>query len=235
MPAIPDSAIEYLKARYSDFGRHYHNWRHIDSMLRDFEALKRLSLIDDVASVEVAILFHDAVYDPKQDDNEFRSATLMNLMLDQTPDPLTMGRANALILATKSHHLPLWSDRRRRKDASLFLDMDLAILGSDTSDYLDYARAIRSEYAFVPETTFNVGRSAVLQSFLARPRIYLSDIYYEAREARARDNIQREITLLAQPTTKAMDTANDQESVVGNYVPLTGHAPRTPPPSPKKK
>ena len=63
-----------LVAMYSELHRHYHNQNHIANCLAEFDRVK--SFVDNPPAVELAIWFHDAVYDPRAGDNEERSAEL---------------------------------------------------------------------------------------------------------------------------------------------------------------
>ena len=72
-------------------------------------------------------------------------------------------RVAALIMKTKTH------DAGDDADAQVLLDADLAILGASEPAYLDYAKKIRQEYAWVPEPEYRQGRRRVLESFLSRP------------------------------------------------------------------
>ena len=58
--------------RYSEPQRHYHNPRHVDECLQEFD-LVRAPAASPVA-LELAIWFHDAIYDTRRSDNEARSA-----------------------------------------------------------------------------------------------------------------------------------------------------------------
>jgi predicted metal-dependent HD superfamily phosphohydrolase len=69
-------------------------------------------------------------------------------------------------------------------------------LGADPKRYERYAKAIREEYAFVPEPDYRVARVKVLRSFLDRERIYLTDRMYAVGEEFARQNILAEISIL---------------------------------------
>jgi predicted metal-dependent HD superfamily phosphohydrolase len=92
----------------------------------------------------------------------------------------------ALVLATKDHRIEP-GDR----DGALFLDADLAILGSEEG-YEAYAEGIAFEYGWVPAETYAAGRAEVLERFLRRDRIYLTDAIHALLDARARVNIARE-------------------------------------------
>jgi predicted metal-dependent HD superfamily phosphohydrolase len=143
---------------------------------------------EDADAVEAAIWFHDAVYDATRPDNEARSADLAERQLR------AMGAAEAfvvkvhdLILDTRHTSAPTSSDGR------WLVDIDLSILGGEADAYDEYDRAIRLEYAHVPEEAYRVGRASVLRSFLARPAIYLTDYFRDRYEAAARENLARSI------------------------------------------
>lgn len=63
-----------LAVAYAKPERHYHNGRHVRECLREFEPVRHLAI--EPAAVELALWFHDAVCDPRANDNEHRSAGL---------------------------------------------------------------------------------------------------------------------------------------------------------------
>jgi predicted metal-dependent HD superfamily phosphohydrolase len=73
---------------------------------------------------------------------------------------------------------------------------DVAVLGSDAAAYDRYVRGIRAEYAHVSEDAWRIGRARVLETFLARERIYRTPAMAAAREAAARANITAELDRL---------------------------------------
>jgi predicted metal-dependent HD superfamily phosphohydrolase len=75
------------------------------------------------------------------------------------------------------------------------LDIDLAILAADPAEFDEYERAIRAEYAWVPDENYRAARAKILQSFLDRERIYRT-APFAGREARARANIERALSRL---------------------------------------
>ena len=103
-----------------------------------------------------------------------------------------------MIRATAGHAIPDLSDERARRDCALFLDMDLAILGSAADDFAAYEAAVRREYAWVAEPLWVEGRRKVLESFLARPAIYASPQFRASHEAAARQNLARSLAALTQ-------------------------------------
>ena len=82
-------------------------------------------------------------------------------------------------------------------DTRLLLDVDLAILGAAPARFAESSRQVRAEYAHVPDATFRAGRARVLAGFLQRPRIYVTDVFRDALEERARANLQQALEALS--------------------------------------
>jgi predicted metal-dependent HD superfamily phosphohydrolase len=177
--------MNQLVAAYSERHRHYHTLQHLRECLAQFEAASMLARRP--AEVELALWFHDAVYEPQRHDNEERSADWARAsVLAAGCAEDVAERVAALVLATKSHSAPA-----NDPDTALLLDIDLAILAAAPARFAEYERQIRAEYAHVPEEAFRARRAQVLQGFLARERIYVTDAFHDALEARARHNLER--------------------------------------------
>jgi predicted metal-dependent HD superfamily phosphohydrolase len=191
--AIPAPVLDDLRRRYAEPQRAYHNWTHIEELLAQFDA--HAHALDHPSAFRLAILFHDAIYDPRASDNEARSAELFEAAMKESisTDDIACGRD--LILATHKHTTSA-VDRRFVAEAELFLDMDLSILGAGEKRFDDYDAAIREEYSFVPIETYRQRRAEILKSFLNRPRIYLTDDYHYRLDRIARANLRRAIDRL---------------------------------------
>ena len=191
----PEGVLADLRNRYAEPQRRYHTWAHIEALLGWF-ALRRDHLHDPVA-VELAILFHDAVYDPARSDNEAQSARLLqDAVLPKVSDDTRL-RAIGMIEATAAHGLAESLSGDDRSDMAEFLDMDLSILGAAPAVFDEYERAIRDEYAFVPEDLFKTARRGILERFLERPTLYFSEWGHDRFEARARSNVAASIAALS--------------------------------------
>jgi predicted metal-dependent HD superfamily phosphohydrolase len=179
-----------LLASYREPHRAYHNLRHIEDCLGQFEAVR--SEADRPAEIVIALWYHDVVYDPRATDNEERSA-------DRAAEALTQGgapsgvidRVRSLILATKHTAVPT------EPDAQLLVDIDLSILGREPDVFEQYDGQIRREYAWVEEPTYRAARARVLGQFLVRPRIYQTESFHTRFEARARRNLARKVEELS--------------------------------------
>ena len=152
-----------LRTRQPD--RHYHTARHIDACLAQVQRYR--SFAANPAEIEVALWFHDAIYDTRRSDNEQRSAEWASDFLSSTgAETAHVSRIHALIMATR--HTAAADD----PDQQLLVDIDLGILGQPRGVFDDYDAAIRREYHWVPWPQYAESRVAVLAEFLNRPFIY---------------------------------------------------------------
>jgi predicted metal-dependent HD superfamily phosphohydrolase len=175
--------------RYSSNGRYYHTLKHIQTMLAVLE-LQR-DKMRDYPAAQLAAWFHDIVYDTHNNDNEEQSARFAEDLQDLGISQAVIHQVTELILSTKTHCAPDGDT-----DTQIFLDADLAILGSTEEEYRAYQEAIRKEYAWVPEETYRSARKGVLQEFLDRERIYFTKEIAKKLERQARSNLKRELETL---------------------------------------
>jgi len=183
-------AFRDLDRRYRESGRHYHTWAHVAACLRELRLARRAADTAGPAeamALELAVWFHDAVYDPGREDNEERSAGLAVRWASALELASAVGeRAAGLILATR--HLsqgPAEQDPAK----ALLRDIDLAVLGACRARYLRYERGIAREYARMPVERFREGRVKLLRGFLSRSEIYATPGFRRRLERRARRNL----------------------------------------------
>ena len=190
----PADLVSALKVRYSELGRHYHTWAHVEALQRHYNRLAP-HLVRPVP-VLWALYWHDAIYDPMARDNEEQSAVLLESDAAGHLPAEDIAFAAMMIRATAKHLVPDGLLPDDKADLSLFLDMDLSILGAPPPVFDQYERDVRAEYAAVPDDAFRSGRAAILKNFLDRPRLYFTDICAAVWEAAARDNLARSIAAL---------------------------------------
>lgn len=190
-PETAASALQDLVRAYGEPHRHYHTLDHIADLL---ELLDRHGVdAQDRDALTLAILYHDIVYDPRRPDNEPASARLASERLTSVGFAQELvDKVARYILATRHDQPVATADA----DLALLLDLDLAILAAAPDRYRAYARAVRQEYAFVPDELYRPGRRRVLQGFLARGRIYITDRLQRLWEDPARANLAAEIAEL---------------------------------------
>ena len=178
-----------LEAAYAEPHRRYHTRRHIE------DCLAKLAQVEDLTPAERrtldrAIWWHDAIYDPRRSDNEEKSAELAERELAALGAPSDeIAEVARLIRLTKGHRVEA-ADRL----GALLVSIDLAILGADEAGYDAYAAGVREEYAHVPDDAFAAGRRAVLEAFLAAPALFPDEGFRARLEATARANLAREFT-----------------------------------------
>jgi predicted metal-dependent HD superfamily phosphohydrolase len=183
---LPDRSLyEKLIACYSEAHRRYHTLRHLEECFARFDEIRDLAR--HPSEVEIALWFHDAIYDPRRDDNEERSADWAR---SSVPDASAGERVHALVMATRHDAVPAGIDAR------VLLDVDLAILGADAQRFDQYEIQVREEHSWVPLPIYRQKRRQILQSFLARPTIYGTARFIGEYEARARANLARALARL---------------------------------------
>ncbi len=196
MFAILLSRLAGLRARYAEPHRSYHTQSHVDAMLAGLSGLG--PSVADPAGVELAIWYHDAIYDPARSDNELLSAALLRADLAGLADPALLERAELLVRLTATHRPPDDLPPELAGDAALFLDLDMAVLGSAPRDYDAYEQGIAAEYEPVHgRERFAAGRAAFLSGMLDRPRLFLTTRCHVALDAPARVNMRRALERLA--------------------------------------
>lgn len=175
-----------LLACYAEPQRHYHTQQHLEECLALLEQVRDLA--EHPEEVEMALWFHDAIYDVKGSGNEERSAEWAHRALVAAgAAPTAAERVRQLVLVTRHDGVP------GNVDEQVLVDIDLAILGAERPRFDEYERQIRDEYAFVPGFLFRRKRRQILRTFLDRPVLYSTAMLRERLEARARENLRRAI------------------------------------------
>ncbi len=183
----PDANLfEALMAAYAEPQRRYHSLQHLEECLGHFEQVRELA--EHPEEVEIALWFHDAVYDIRGATNERQSADwAVRALMTGNASRSTQNRVEQLIMATRHDAAPGDSDER------LLVDIDLSILGAAPKRFAEYDGQIRAEYSWVPEAIYVMKRKAVLSSFLARTSIYSTAYFRERYETQARINLSAAI------------------------------------------
>jgi predicted metal-dependent HD superfamily phosphohydrolase len=179
--------------------RAYHNVEHLTECLRELDRAPLEHEKRDI--VELALFYHDAVYEPCGRDNEEQSARLLLDHSETLGLPVAVREVAAACVRATAHH-PSWSagppasgatDRRHRAGseslADWMVDIDRATLAKDPLRFLEYEYAVEKEYAAVPPRRFLLARGRFLAALLASPSIYRTAFFRERYEARARGNI----------------------------------------------
>ncbi|MEG0343331.1 MAG: metal-dependent hydrolase [Acinetobacter sp.] len=166
---------------YSEPQRYYHTVQHIVECLALFHQIKHQ--LEDPIAVELAIWFHDAIYDPQATDNEEKSAELMKQQCFQLFETAKIHKVYDWIIATKKH-LPATD-----QDLNYLLDIDLAILGSSKQRFAEYEQQIQQEYAWVEPALYKLKRAEVLKYFLEMKPLYQTEYFRNLLEDKAKLNL----------------------------------------------
>jgi predicted metal-dependent HD superfamily phosphohydrolase len=190
--AAADAAWDVVVRHYAEPHRAYHNLSHIMALLRHADTER--ANINRPEVVELAIWFHDVIYDTQAKDNEQRSAAwTRHAMQTMRIESHLIASVEQCILATQAHEV----NSPRVIDLPLFLDLDLAILGAQEEVYHRYCQAIRAEYDWVPELAYRAARTEILNNFIERPALFYTHTMAARYEARARHNIEWELRELS--------------------------------------
>jgi len=181
----PERLWAAIISLYTEKTRHYHTLDHIADCLNRLDAWPETTA--NRQHIELAIWFHDIIYDPQRSDNEESSAALLTSLI--RGHHFTT-EAKALILSTR-HKEVIGMEAE-----AILCDIDIGILGADTTTYNHYAKAIRQEYNFISDEIYCEGRTRVLQNFLCRDSMYQTSHYQNLYHQRSHANIQREILQL---------------------------------------
>jgi predicted metal-dependent HD superfamily phosphohydrolase len=184
--AAPEGVYEEVIARYAEPHRHYHTVRHLEECFAELAAMRGEA--ERPGEVELALWFHDAIYDTRRHDNEERSAEWARSVVARAGLDASVGeRVAALIMATRHDAVPADANAR------VLVDVDLSILGAPAVRFDEYERDVRREYAWVPDLVFRRERRKILRSFLERAQIFQTPAMHAAREQRARANLARSV------------------------------------------
>ena len=182
-----ESLYQLLYRAYTEPQRAYHTLQHIVECLDLFYKIEH-ELHDPVA-VQMAIWFHDVIYDPKSSDNEQRSAEAMMKHCADFLDQQQLQKVNRWIIATQHHQAS--SDQ----DLNYLLDLDLAILGSSSQRFQQYEQQIQFEYAWVAQDIYQTKRQAVLKPFYDMQPLFQTAYFQEMYEHQAKVNLHRVISI----------------------------------------
>ena len=190
---LPDSTeYKHLVMAYKESHRSYHTLEHLSECLEKLDWAIANSFIEDRYLAEIALWYHDAIYQPRAKDNELKSADWANRFLSQSGvESHICHYVHSLIMATSHHQVPTQPLHQ------LVVDIDLSILGSEENRFQEYESQIRQEYLWVPWFLYKKKRIAILNHFLSLPQIYTTDLFHAEYEPRARKNIKRSIIKLS--------------------------------------
>ncbi|MCU4366802.1 metal-dependent hydrolase [Acinetobacter courvalinii] len=179
----PQKIFNKLIAAYSEKQRAYHTLQHVYECLVLLESIR--SDLKDAYSVELALWFHDAVYDPQAKDNELKSAELFGRYMVQDLSVEIVEKIKRWIIATQKH------EAADELDLQFLLDIDLAILAASPERFEEYEQQIQQEYAWVDPDVYSIKRKEVLAHFYQAEPLYQTEYFQQNFEQRVKQNLNR--------------------------------------------
>jgi pantetheine-phosphate adenylyltransferase len=147
---FPETVLD----RYQEKQRFYHTLEHLKEVVAQLEKSGKM---DD--ELFLAAVYHDAVYDPKADDNEERSALLFESDAKHAKrDAAQIKTIKQLILDTKTHKA---SDQR----SQLLQDADLSVFNRPMDGLIRHEREIFKEFQFMNYNAYRSKRIEMLTQF----------------------------------------------------------------------
>jgi predicted metal-dependent HD superfamily phosphohydrolase len=178
--------------------RHYHGLAHLATLwTRHGRFGVGTPFVAPAATrlIACAIAFHDAVYDARRRDNEYRSALLWRRHAPADLSAADVGWVGATIEATADHLASHDATTQRARLRLWLLDLDLTPLGEPAELFARNTRRLRAEYRHLPEAEWQSGRLEFLRKLQAAPVLFRSAPLARAFEQQARRNIAGELEL----------------------------------------
>jgi predicted metal-dependent HD superfamily phosphohydrolase len=197
-----DHAEEYYRlmvAAYQENQRVYHTRQHIEDCLTLYDRIK--SRLQNPDALELAIWYHDAIYEIGAKDNERNSADLfLQHGRDVFPGPLC-DIVEKHIMATLHRGDPLL-----HIDSCYMVDIDLASFGKPWDIFINDAEKVRMEMPHVPDHLFYPSQFAFQNTLLDRRQFFQSDYFFERYEETARYNLAEYSRLIKRISTDSSMT-----------------------------
>ena len=138
--------------RYQEHHRYYHTVNHLSDVI---SYLLNENALDD--ELFLAAVYHDAIYNPKANDNEEKSAELfLNESKHSKLNKSQIDLVCQLILDTKTH-------KPSNLKSEIFIKADLNILNQPLSMLLEFEKQIFKEYQFADFKIYQKNRIEVLK------------------------------------------------------------------------
>jgi len=197
-----------IQESYQEPHRHYHTLKHIEEVLQNIDMLfDHYRCYSDLSNhtvprglVRLATFFHDIVYDVKDSAGSVKTSAGV-----AEHAAIFMGLSNKhgdmvreLVQLTELHEINP-SIKIASWYQKIFLDSDMAILGSEPDVYLEYIESVRKEYCPpYSNEDFRLGRTSFLKG-IENKRLFYTDMMEEKLGFSAHRNIGSELKCLTSP------------------------------------
>jgi len=174
---------------YNESQRYYHTLGHINHCLDQFDQVSHLLKQPD--AVELSIWYHDIIYHPGAADNEQRSADTFKQQTDSLFPLEFCNVIYAQIMATLHDQSEILDH-----DTRYLVDIDLSGFALPWPEFIQDGENIRHEMKSQTDAVFDAKQKSFYLYLLDRPRIYLSEYFFDKYEAKARQNIKDKLETL---------------------------------------
>ena len=185
---VAEERFDQLVQLYGEPQRHYHTFDHITHCLAKMDEV--VEQVKCPEALELAIWYHDAIYQISAKDNEQRSKDLFIAHSSEVLDDNLRQQVYALIMVTVHPSVP------SNPDQCLMVDIDLASFCLPWREFLRDSNRVRKELAHLSDVDFNAGQIHFLRILAGREWFYNSPHYRQHHEQAAHDNINHLLLLL---------------------------------------
>ena len=165
---VKNQLYNYSKSiaeEYSKKNRHYHNLLHLAEMFEYVKDYKRNFTEEENLAINLAIIFHDIVYDTKSKTNEEDSFEMFRKYAENTDyciiSTKVISMVKEMIMATKEHNY----NENLSEYVKIFIKADLQRLTVPFEQFWNYTLALMKEYAFVDWSDFKAGRLKFFEQY----------------------------------------------------------------------
>ena len=177
-----DMVFDELVSLYTGPDRHYHCAEHIRFCLDKLDEAREAGNYS--INVEMAVWFHDAIYEAGDSENERKSASWFAQCTRGHLSREMIDEISQLIVATTHRDTPnSWQEK-------LLVDVDLSSFGLPWEKFLEDGHNIRLEFGHLSDEEFVSNQSRFLNGLLERPVIFHTRHFSDCYEAVARQNIR---------------------------------------------
>lgn len=184
--------INIAQKCYAESHRFYHNWSHITDMIR----IAKKHDIDLDITTQVALLFHDIIYVPRNPHNEISSAYMMVHYIKPYREKLgpnfDVMKAFDLIADTKHADPEMFT---HKEESMIIHDLDYFYFAQPYNLLRVIRNNIRSEHSAINDELFNKGSIQFLETLKSKGNIFFTKKFQQYNTV-AIENIDKEIAYL---------------------------------------
>lgn len=181
--AQPEPVWGMIQRHYREPHRVYHTLGHLNQCLGELDAAGEL--VEEFDATEMAIWFHDIIYQYGARDNESLSAHAFKDIAGPHMAADFVDRVCEFIIATQH------TGKAQDIGEAYMVDIDLSGFGLPWEGYLADSNALREEAPHVSDEQYYSGKLRFLDGLLGWKSLFQTDYFRNRLEQRAKENIRR--------------------------------------------